>query len=267
MTEPTDSPAPPDDRPVWAGEFPATSRAVMRGCGQAALATGQRDAGAWPYPSLVLTAFDPDGSPLLLISNLADHTRNLAADDRAGLLFDGTAGLAEPLTGPRVSVLGRMAPTDDPRHRARFLARHPSAAMYAGFGDFRIWRMRVERAHLVAGFGRIRWIPSADLLLPEEVWRPLSEREGDIVAHMNEDHADAIALFATVLLRQQGSGWRMTGIDPDGCDLTNGTVSVRLPLHAPVSTADQARAELVRMVGKARGTAGKTAAGQSSQPL
>src|SRR3954452_24458191 len=134
-----------------AAESPAIiARRVIRAAGRATLATGQRDGGGWPYPSLVLTALDHDASPLLLISDLADHTANIKADPRAGLLFDGTGGLAEPLTGPRVSVLGRMEVTDDPRHRARFLARHESASLYAGFADFTVWHMVVERAHLVA---------------------------------------------------------------------------------------------------------------------
>src|ERR671911_986065 len=87
---------------------PATmARRVMRAADRAALATAQRDSGGWPYPSLVLAALDHDASPLLLISDLADHTANIKADPRAGLLFDGTGGLAQPPTRPRVSGLGR----------------------------------------------------------------------------------------------------------------------------------------------------------------
>src|SRR5690349_7870141 len=103
----------------------AIARGVMRAADRATLATlvrgDQPDAGA-PYASLVLVALDHDASPLLLISALADHTRNLAADPRVSLLFDGTAGLDEPLTGPRVSVAGRAARNDDPGPRPRILA-------------------------------------------------------------------------------------------------------------------------------------------------
>ena len=140
----------------------------MRAADRATLATvmrGDQPDAAGPYASLVLVALDHDASPLLLISTLADHTRNLAGDARVSLLFDGTAGLDEPLTGPRVSVQGTAQRTDDPRHRARFLARHPGAAMYAGFKDFAFYRVAVSRAHLVAGFGRIPWIAGTDLLL------------------------------------------------------------------------------------------------------
>lgn len=237
---------------AWTGEGPATGRAVMRGSGRAALATAQRDSGGWPLPSLVLVALDLDATPLLLLSGLAEHTRNLERDPRAGLLFDGTAGLDEPLTGPRLSVLGRMERTADPRLRDRFVARHPEAAQYAGFSDFALWRLRPERAHLVAGFGRIRWIAGDDLLLPAAAWAKLAEREGDIVGHMNADHADAVALYATVLAGRPAGDWRMTGLDPEGCDLRAGGATARLPFERTVTTAEEARAELVRLVRRAR---------------
>jgi putative heme iron utilization protein len=242
-TNPSSDPMPPADR----------ARRILRATDRATLATGQRDAEGWPYPSLVLVAVDHDATPLLLISNLADHTRNIKSDDRVGLLFDATVGLDEPLAGARVSVLGRAVPSEEPRHRARFLARHPGAATYAGFGDFAIHRVAVERAHLVAGFGRIHWV-AADTLLygGGAVAGALAEREADIVGHMNRDHADAIELYATVLLGQPGGGWVMTGVDPEGCDLRRGAAVARLCFDRPVGDADGAQAELVRLAGEAR---------------
>ena len=233
----------------------AIARSVMRAADRATLATVMRsdqpDPGA-PYASLVLAALDHDASPLLLISTLADHTRNLAADSRASLLFDGTAGLDEPLTGPRISVQGRAQRTDDPRHRARFLARHPGAAMYAGFKDFAFYRVEVTRAHLVAGFGRIHWIAPGDLLLNVRESAPLVESEASIIEHMNADHADAVQLYATRLLGRSGAGWRMTGVDPEGADLRLGGAVARLPFERAVHDAESARAELVRLVKHAR---------------
>ncbi len=236
----------------WQGEYPATARAVMRASAQGSLATAQRDGDGWPYPSLVLVALDLDATPLLLISGLADHTRNMSADPRCGLLFDGTAGLEDPLTGPRVSVLGRAERVRDERLTARFLARHPAAGMYAGFGDFGLWRLLPERAHLVAGFGRIRWFPGTDLLLPPSTCEALAAREADVVGHMNEDHADAVRLYATALLGRPEGPWVMTGIDPEGCDLRLGSATARLPFDKPVATAEEARVELVRLVKRAR---------------
>jgi len=147
-----------------APETPAAqARGLIRAADRAVLATSQD---GWPYASLVLPALDTDGAPLLLLSDLAEHAKNLKADPRCSLLYDGTAGLADPLTGPRVTVLGEARPIQDRDLLARFVARQPSAKLYAGFGDFRLYRMAVARAHLVAGFGRIHWIGAADLAEP-----------------------------------------------------------------------------------------------------
>jgi putative heme iron utilization protein len=229
------------------------ARAVMRAADRAALATlarpGTMESGA-PYASLVLVALDHDASPLLLVSQLADHTKNLQADGRVSLLFDGTAGLAEPLTGPRVTLQGTAAPSDDKRLRARFLARHPGAALYADFRDFGFWRVAPGRAHLVAGFGRIHWIDA--LRLDTAAAAALAEAEPGIIAHMNRDHTDAVQLYATKLLGRAGGGWTMTGVDPEGCDLRREGEVARLPFGRPVLDADAARAELVRLVKHAR---------------
>ncbi|WP_207485880.1 HugZ family pyridoxamine 5'-phosphate oxidase [Arenibaculum pallidiluteum] len=229
-----------------------TARRVMRRCDRAALATAQADAAGWPLPSLVLVGFDLDAAPLLLVSDLAEHARNIKADDRLGLLFDGTAGLAEPLTGPRVSVLGRAEPAEEPRLAERYLARHPGARFYAGFGDFRFLRVRIERAHLVAGFGRIHWIDGRDILLPRPLTEGLAQSEAGIVEHMNEDHADAVDLYANELLGRGGEGWRMVGIDPEGCDLRREAELARLEFDTPVTDPKAARTELVRLVNHAR---------------
>jgi putative heme iron utilization protein len=140
---------------------PSDPRRLMQAQGAAALGTLMEGA---PYVSLALVAFDADGAPLLLLSRLAQHTRNLLADPRCSLLFDGTAGLDDPLTGPRLTVLGVAAPCPAPQALDRYLERHPSARAYAGFTDFALWKVTIARGHSVAGFGMIRWI-EADALL------------------------------------------------------------------------------------------------------
>jgi hypothetical protein len=133
----------------------------MRAQATAALGTSMHGA---PYVSLVLVAFDADGAPLLLLSRLAQHTSNLLADPRVSLLFDGTAGLEEPLTGPRLTVLGSAAACPDAAAMGRYLIRQPSAAAYAGFSDFDLYKVTIARGHLVAGFGRIAWIEAGALV-------------------------------------------------------------------------------------------------------
>jgi len=174
MDDPVSGPTPETPDPADAKgatarvEETQLARRLLAGTARATLATALAEAdngqGGWPYASLVLVATDEDGQPLLLLSDLAEHAKNIAADDRVSLLLDGTAGHEDLLAGPRLTLLGRAKIIDNPQARARFVARHASAATYAGFADFRCYRVTVERAHLVAGFGRIRWIEAAALL-------------------------------------------------------------------------------------------------------
>ncbi len=219
-------------------------------------------AGGAPYVSLAMVALDPAGRPLLLLSDLADHTRNLKADPRVSLLFDGTAGLESPLAGARASVQGRIAVANDEADRRRYVARHPDAELYAGFTDFNLYRVEVERVHLVAGFGRIHWVGAERLLAP--VASSLAAREADVVGHMNDDHADAIQLYAAQLLGRSGSGWRMTGVDAEGADLRRGGETARLWFDKPVQDAESCRVELVRLVKRARALAAEASADMGS---
>jgi putative heme iron utilization protein len=218
----------------------------MRALDRASLATSLE---GWPYASLVLVAVDHDASPLLLLSDLAQHTKNLKRDANASLLFDGTAGLDDPLTGPRVTVLGELAAAE-PRLLPRFTARHPSAAGYAGFADFQLYRLTVARAHLVAGFGKIDWVPAEALLAPAAP--ALAAAEASILQHMNTDHADAVDLYAQRLLGQTGDRWRLTGVDAEGADLRRGGCITRLDFRAPVGDAEGVRAAFAGLAKLAR---------------
>jgi heme iron utilization protein len=224
-------------------------RSLDRATLASALAAGE---GGWPYASLVLVAADYDSSPLLLISTLAEHTQNLARDARASLLFDGTQGLDDPLTGARVTLLGEMHPDSDAVRLRRFVARHPSAALYAGFRDFGLYRMRIARAHLVAGFGRIHWIDSADIIeaQPDASW--LRDSEPGILDHMNRDHAATIDLCAKRLLSLGGSGWTVTGVDREGADLRRGGAVARLDFPAPADDLNAVRQSFVALAQSAK---------------
>ena len=125
--------------------------------------TADRDGAKYPFVSLVVPALDARGHPLLLLSDLSDHAKNLKGESKVSLLFDGTGGRKEPLTGPRVTLLGEVAVTDEVSDREAYLAGRPEAELYAGFGDFRFYRMTVREALLVAGFGKIHRLTGDDL--------------------------------------------------------------------------------------------------------
>ena len=230
-------------------DAPKAAKKLLREGLSGALATLMPGSGD-PYCSLVNVATAHDGSPLLLISKLAIHTKNLVADPRASLMLDERKA-GDPLEGARVMLMGRVSETDDAKARARYLARHPEAEMFAGFADFAIYRMEVERAHLVAGFGRIVDLAGKDILTDVSGAEALIEAEADAVAHMNEDHKDALRLYATKLLGASDGDWRCTGCDPDGLDLRLERTGLRLDFPQRASGPGPLRAILKQLAASA----------------
>lgn len=245
---PQGAPAPDFAAPVIAKTLLRTTRA-------AALATIDRNSGH-PFASLVNVATDSDGAPLVLISRLATHTANLERDGRASVLL-AAGGRGDPLAHPRLTVIGTFEQIlrDDAREaraRGRFLARHPKSELYAGFADFSFWRLAVVSAHLNGGFARAADLKAADVLTDISGAGAMIEAEPGAVAHMNADHADAVALYATRLLDAENGSWRLTGLDPEGADLALGDATLRLPFPRPVRTREEMRKVLVELAAKAR---------------
>lgn len=238
------------------------ARALIRKSLKGALATFDAGVNApesatenWPYASLVTTATTPAGAPLLLISKLARHTRNLTQNPSASILFDGTGNAGDPLAQGRVTLLGRFAPAKNNDTAAqRFLARHRESEMYAGFPDFSFYEMEVLSAHFIGGFGLIVDLLRDDLLIDTQQADALVDDEPGIVAHMNEDHADTLALYAEKLADEQpGNGtWHMTGIDTLGFDIVRASTCVRIDFDEPVLSPQQARAAFKALADKAR---------------
>jgi putative heme iron utilization protein len=228
----------------------AAARKLLREGRSGALATLTAGAGD-PYCSLVNVATLPDGSPLLLISRLAVHTRNILADPRVSLMLDERKD-GDPLQGARVMLGGTAAATSDPAARRRYLDRQLEAAMFANFGDFAFYRVDLARAHLVAGFGRIVDLAPADLLLDLSDAQALVEAEPDVIAHMNADHADACRLYATKLLGAPDGDWRCAGCDPEGMELQLGHTALRLVFPQRVNSPGVLRAMLRQLSEQAR---------------
>lgn len=204
-----------------------------------------------PYCSLVNVATAADGAPLLLISTLAIHTKNLLADPRASLMIDERKE-GDPLEGARIMLMGTATPTDDPAARQRYLARHPEAEQFAGFKDFSFYRIEISRIHLVAGFGRIVDLKPQDVLTDMSEADALQDAEAGAVAHMNEDHTEALRLYATKLLKAPDGEWRCTGCDPEGLDLRLGRTGLRLPFPQRVNGPGPLRAVLKQLAEQAR---------------
>ena len=232
------------------------ARSLLRRSRQGALATLMAGSGD-PYCSLVNIASHADGSPILLVSRLALHTRNILGDSRVSLMLDERAE-GDPLEGSRIMLAGRAeeASTDDLEIlRRRYLNAHPSAETFVSFKDFWFFRIRPGGAHLVAGFGRIVDLKPEQFLTDISDAAALLEVEQGAIDHMNADHRDAMNLYATKLLGAGPADWRCTGCDPDGIDMQAGTTMLRLDFPRRIATPAALRQMLKEFAHQARAAA------------
>jgi heme iron utilization protein len=228
-------------------------KSLLRRSRQGALATLMVASGG-PYCSLVNVASHPDGSPILLISRLALHTKNLLADARVSLMLDERVE-GDPLEGSRIMLSGRAEEVTSGRQalRARYLNAHPTAEVFVDFKDFSFFRIAPSGTHLVAGFGRILDLKPAQFLTDISDADDLLEAEQGAVEHMNADHLEALGLYATRLLGASAANWRCCGIDPEGIDLQADNRTLRLDFPERVTSAAALRKMLVRLAEQARG--------------
>ncbi|WP_395697619.1 HugZ family protein [Methylocella sp.] len=246
------SPPPPDAPEAAPYDALGEAKRILREARAASLATLTQDGS--PFASLVNFAAAPDGSPILLMSRLAAHTRHLERDPRLSLLL-AESGDGDPLAHARLTLAGaarRVEADERAVLRARFLARHPRSALYADFTDFSFWSVTLKSAHLNGGFARAANFAAAALLTSLEGAQALLAAEPGALAHMNADHADALELYAHVFAGRSGAGWTAVGIDPEGIDLARGDESARVAFPRLARDSGELRAILVELAQAAR---------------
>jgi len=232
------------------------AKSLLRRRRQGALATLMASHGD-PYCSLVNVASATDGAPILLISRLAVHTKNILADPRVSLMLDERVA-GDPLEGARIMIAGHAEEAVDGERamlRARYLNAHPSAESFVDFKDFSFFRIQPSGAHLVAGFGRIVDLKPEQFLTGTADASDLIEAEQGAIEHMNKDHRETMNLYATKLLDAEAAEWRCTGCDPEGMDMQAGAATLRLDFPARVTTARELRKTLVKLAEEARAKA------------
>jgi putative heme iron utilization protein len=234
--------AEPPEPPAW------SARKLLRAARVGTLASA---ADGQPFASLVTPGCAPDLSVLLLLSELAEHTRHLRAEPRCAVMVAGTPEGANPQTAPRVTVTGLAERIDDAALKARWLALHPYAALYAGFADFHLWRIRPRGVLFVGGFARAARPRMSEFLPDPAAVAAIAAAEVEIIAHCNADHPDAMAAIGGQASGRAGA-WRIAAADVDGCDLALEERTVRVAWAAPVSTPGEVRAELIRLAQAAR---------------
>lgn len=232
------------------------ARSLLRLARHGALAVINAVTGA-PLASRVAVATDHDGAPIILVSALAAHTTGLLSNPFCSLLL-GEPGKGDPLAHPRISIAceAHRIEREDPRHERvsrRFLARNPKARLYADFPDFSYFRLEPSDASLNGGFARAYVLTRAQLLTSGENIEAIAEAEHGAVAHMNDDHADAVARYAIHYGKSDVTqGWVMTGIDADGFDLVCGDKVLRITFEHPLTGPSDMHKSLVEMAKAAR---------------
>lgn len=231
------------------------AKTLVRGARYGALAVIEADSGH-PHVSRVGTATDIDGTPLILVSALAPHTRALFADPRASLLL-GEPGKGDPLAHPRITIacnaraIERRMPSHT-RVARRYLSRQPKARLYADFADFTFFRLEPEGASLNGGFGKA-YVLKADEIVRQSMIEPgLDAMEEAVLAHMNDDHRDTVALYARHFAGAHAGAWTMTGLDAEGFDLACGDDVRRVFFEHPLEDETDVRETLVAMADEAR---------------
>jgi heme oxygenase (biliverdin-IX-beta and delta-forming) len=208
-----------------------------------------------PFVSIMPYAPDERGRPLLLISTLAMHTQNLAADPRASLLVAQPGD--DPLALARLTLMGhagRLASGERPAARDAYLARHPNAIHWVDFDDFAFWRLDIADVYFVGGFGAMDWltVPGYEAARPD----PLADAAPGIIEHMNRDHGDALVLYARILGELPAEAAEMVAVDRLGFKLrvraADGLHGRRIGFPGEVTSAAQCRAVLIEMLADLR---------------
>jgi putative heme iron utilization protein len=229
------------------------------------LSSHSRHTAGYPFGSVAPYGVDASGRPTLLISTMAMHTQNLLADARASLLVQQTGSEESPLALGRVTLVGdagRVPDDDVASVREDYLARHPDAQHWVGFGDFAFYRLDVREVYFVGGFGAMGWVDAAAYRGAEH--DPLADSERAIIAHMNADHADALRLYCSAFAGIEAEEATMLSCDRMGfrvrARIGTDLRGVRINFPREARTSNEARVVLVEMVRAARSRTAEQAA-------
>jgi putative heme iron utilization protein len=226
------------------------------------LSTLSKKLEGWPFGSIAPYALSRSSEPLILISDIAEHTRNLRADARASLLVQDTLAIDDPQAGARATLMGYAMPVPSPYLEdawSRYTGSFPNSPDYLGAHDFSMFELKVTRVRFIGGFGEIYWLEGPDFVDPVAAadLDPLAESIRSTCDHMNQDHRDALVLFAKVLAGIEGDEARMIHLDSEGFDMvlvTEGSHKhIRIDFPEPVMTAEQVRTAMIDMIRRCRG--------------
>ncbi|MFF7708176.1 DUF2470 domain-containing protein [Pseudomonas sp. NPDC007930] len=206
-----------------------------------ALSTHSKAMPGFPFGSVVPYCLDADGYPLLLISRIAQHTRNLEAAAKCSLLVGERHDDVQ--SAGRLTLLAEAHKLEAPGEAAeRYYRYFPEAAGYHSAHDFDFWCLRPVRYRYIGGFGKIHWLDAVAQANPFA-----GAAEAGMVEHMNADHAKAIAHYVALAGLPTHAPAQMAGIDAEGFHLRIGQGLHWLAFGAPCNTPKQVREALVAL--------------------
>lgn len=235
-------------------------RALIESERNAMLCTLSKKIAGWPFGSITPYAVAATGEPIILISEIAEHTRNLRADARASLLVQDSQALNDPQSGARVTLMGYAIPVPEAYledSSRRYLELFPGSASYFQIHDFTLFQIKVSRVRFIGGFGEIYWLDGGEITTAvDPKIDAVAPHVEMICKHMNEDHRDALRLYATAFAQVEAQEAEMIHVDSAGFDMIAINAGrhqhIRIAFSNPAATTDQVRAEMVEMVRRAR---------------
>ena len=208
------------------------------------LSTQSVDVEGYPFGSIAPYVLDYDGQPVMLISDIAQHTRNIKQNNKVSLtIFDRYSN--DPHASGRLTWIGDAEPVNpgDTEISRRYLRYFPSSESYFQAHDFSLYCIHLRRSRFIGGFGQIFWVEADEMLLAN----PFRQAEIGIVKHMNEDHQKALRHYCQMLKGVDVPAVAMTGIDAEGFDLLADGQKLRMDFDSPISTVEEARATLAKL--------------------
>ena len=204
------------------------------------LSTISLDVPGYPFGSVTPYCVDYQCRPLIYISHIAQHTRNILKDPRVSLTAVEGGNSDDVQARGRVTIIAnaRLLSDDEAGARARYFRYFPSARQYDQTHDFAFFRLELIRVRFIGGFGQIYWVEPADFVT-KNPFSPAQELQ--ILQHMNRDHSAALRHYCN------GEPAEMAGIDADGFDVLKSGQKVRFSFETPVRNMEEARQALVKL--------------------
>jgi len=225
------------------------ARLMLRAHRYGVLSTMSKKFDGYPFGSITPYFVDHDGSLVILISTLAEHTKNIVHDSRVSLITHDQNDQRIQTQG-RVTAVGNAEPVPDREQPGqRYLRYFPEAQTYLAMHDFSFYRIRPVAIRYIGGFGRIHWVDMENYAVQPY---PLIEEESGVIAHMNEDHQDTMRNYCRHFHQHEALDVEMLGIDIDGFDVRADGKVLRFDFSQPVTDAQQARTALVEMARAAK---------------